>query len=53
MTLGAAIAKMEIAFRLFPGDRAAISRFMSESYVGEVPSEFSSSNARHSHHYTS
>jgi hypothetical protein len=52
MTLGAAIAKMEVALRLFPGDREEISKFMSESYVGEVPNEFSSSDARHTHHYT-
>lgn len=38
MTLSAALAKIEIALRLYPDDLPALSRFMTESYVGEVPS---------------
>lgn len=39
MTLPTALAKIEIALRLYPGDIKAMSAFMQESYVGEVPSE--------------
>lgn len=38
MTLPAALAKIEIALRLYPGGVDAISNFMKENYVGEIPS---------------
>ncbi len=44
MTLSTAMAKAEVALRLFPGDLAAFSRFMAENYVGEVPTEKSGQN---------
>ena len=37
MTLPAALAKIEIALRLYPDNINAISEFMTESYVGEIP----------------
>lgn len=37
MTLPTALAKIEIALRLFPGNTAAISTFMADNYVGEIP----------------
>lgn len=36
MTLSAALAKMEIALRLHPGDTASQAIFMTQSYVGEI-----------------
>jgi len=39
MTLSAAMAKLEIVLRRYDGDLEAISNFMTENYVGEVPSE--------------
>jgi L-asparaginase len=39
MTLSAAMAKLEIAMRLHDGDVEAISKFMTENYVGEIPTE--------------
>jgi len=44
MTLSTALAKAEIALRLYPRDLAAFSLFMSENYVGEVPTEKSGQN---------
>lgn len=41
MTLPTALAKIEIGLRKYPGDRAAISRFMTDNYVGEIPGETS------------
>ena len=37
MTLPTALAKMEIALRLHIGNRPAITQFMRDNYVGEVP----------------
>lgn len=37
MTLPSALAKIEIALRKYPGNNAAIARFMTENYVGEIP----------------
>ncbi len=42
MTLSAALAKIEIALRLYPDDLTSLSRFMTENYVGEVPTLSSS-----------
>jgi L-asparaginase len=39
MTLSSALAKAEIAIRLYPDDIVALSRFMMTNYVGEVPTE--------------
>jgi L-asparaginase len=41
MTLPTALAKIEIALRGHPGDTAAISAFMTNNYVGEIPGETS------------
>lgn len=37
MTLPSALAKIEIALRQYPGDKAAMARFMADNYVGEIP----------------
>ncbi len=37
MTLPSALAKIEIALRLFPQDLPALADFMTRNYVGEVP----------------
>jgi L-asparaginase len=39
MTLSAALAKIELALRMYPGDLAAISRYVAMNDVGEVPTE--------------
>jgi hypothetical protein len=39
MTLPAALPKIEIALRMHAGDVAAMARFMTTNYVGEIPSE--------------
>lgn len=39
MTLPSALAKIEIGLRLHEGDVSALARFMTESYVGEIPRE--------------
>jgi L-asparaginase/Glu-tRNA(Gln) amidotransferase subunit D len=41
MTLSAALAKIELAIRLFPKSSKEAAKFMAENYVGEVPSESS------------
>lgn len=41
MTLPTALAKIEIALRLHAGNVPAMATFMTQSYVGEVPSESS------------
>ncbi len=41
MTLSAALAKIEIAIRLFPNDVNKVSEFMMENYVGEIPNDCS------------
>lgn len=41
MTLPAALVKIEIALRLYPGNAKMLQQFMTENYVGEVPTEYS------------
>jgi hypothetical protein len=41
MTMPTALAKIEIALRKYLGNTAAISRFMTDNYVGEIPGETS------------
>ncbi|MBI1273754.1 MAG: hypothetical protein GC131_06700 [Alphaproteobacteria bacterium] len=41
MTLSSALAKTEIALRLHGGDAKAMARFMTQNYVGEVPTQLS------------
>lgn len=48
MTLSAALAKIEIGLRLFPDNNDAFCQFVTENYVGEVPSLASSLSAHRS-----
>ena len=41
LTLSAALAKIEIALRLYPDNLAALSNFVGTNYVGEVPTDAS------------
>ncbi len=46
MTLSSALAKIEIALRLYGRDLSSISRFMTENYVGEIPTDRSGATPR-------
>jgi L-asparaginase/Glu-tRNA(Gln) amidotransferase subunit D len=46
MTLSAALAKIEIALRLYQDNLTVLSAFMTDNYVGEIPTERSSAAAR-------
>ncbi len=46
MTLSAALAKIEIALRLHLNNLPAVAHFMTENYVGEIPTNHSSSSSR-------
>jgi L-asparaginase len=41
MTLSSALAKIEIALRMFKDDVEGVARFMAENYVGEIPTPLS------------